>query len=162
MLLVWCWTVANLASSPERLRVLMRTWAYAAVCWAVILFIGVMGHIALITGATAREGSRTSLTLIDPNYSASYYFISIMLIWATGYPRRRSVRIVAYVLLIAAIASTGSNSGIVSLVVGSTVAATMAVYHRRGVAAAVSVGVVFALAGFAFASTVKLSAIQQA
>ena len=40
MLLVWCWTFMNVASKPERLRVLLRTWVYCSIVWAVLLFVG--------------------------------------------------------------------------------------------------------------------------
>src|SRR6476661_10335673 len=59
VLLLWCWVVVNVASTAERLRTLMAAWAYSAVAWAVVLFVGLAGHVTLITGQTAREGSRT-------------------------------------------------------------------------------------------------------
>ena len=39
-LLAWCWSVANIARSSERVRVLVSIWAYSAIAWATLLFVG--------------------------------------------------------------------------------------------------------------------------
>ena len=70
-----------------------------------------------------------------------------MVIWASGVPRRRGVRIAAYLLLVVAIVSTGSNSGITSLAVGVSVAGVAAVARRRGLVPAVALASALALAG---------------
>lgn len=161
VLLAWCWAVANVGSTAERLGVLMRAWAYAAIAWVLVLFAGLFGGVHAITGETSREGSRTALLFHDPNYAASYWFLSIMIIWATGRPRRRPVRIAAYVLLAAALLTTGSNSGIVSLIVGTAVAATVGIYRHHGATAAIAAAGLMLLAGSALAANVSLTAIQR-
>ncbi len=160
-LLIWCWAVANIASSPGRLRVLVNTWAYSALGWAALLMVGLITRNHILTGQTGSEGSRTALTLFDPNYAASYWFISIMMIWASGVPRRRSLRILAYGLLLPALLSTGSNSGMVALIVGTAVAATLAVRRRRGPMAAVAAASFLAIGGWLIASQVSISQIQR-
>jgi hypothetical protein len=162
VLLAWCWAVVNVASSPGRLRILMATWAYSAIGWVVVLFVGIFAHATWITGQTSREGSRTALTLIDPNYAASYFVMSIMIIWATGYPRRRSVRMLGYALLVAAILSTGSNSGVVSLLVGSLTAGVVLLYRRGGMVAAVAASAAVLVGGAALSQVIDLKGIQQA
>jgi O-antigen ligase len=67
----------------------------------------------------------------------------------------------AYVLLVSALISTGSNGGIVSLVAGLSVGSLLAVYHRRGLAAAAPLAAVLALAFGFFATHVSITAIQQ-
>jgi O-antigen ligase len=161
VLFVWCCAVANLASSPERLRVLLATWAYAAFAWVVVLFVGLAAGLPALTGQTPSEGSRTALTFGDPNYSASYYVISLLVIWACGVPRRRGLRTLAYVLLIAAIASTGSNSGMVSLLVGCAVAAVLATARNSGVPAAVATCAALVGGGVLVASLVSLAEVQR-
>ena len=161
VLLAWCWAVANLACSPERLRVLLATWAWAAIGWVVVLFVGLAAGVPAITGQTPSEGSRTALTFGDPNYSASYYVVSLMIIWACGVPRRRGLRVAAYVLLIAAVASTGSNSGIVTLAVGCAVATILAVARRAGVPAAIAVSAIVVASGAVMASKVSFAEIQR-
>jgi O-Antigen ligase len=160
-LLMWCWAVVNIGSSPERLRILLATWAYSAVAWVVALFLGIATGLSALTGQTASEGSRTALTFLDPNYSASYYFISIMIIWATGRPRHRGVRVAAYLMLVVALASTGSNSGIVSLIVGTAVAGLVAVYRRRGMVPAITALAFVLLGGYMVASHVSMRQIQE-
>jgi O-Antigen ligase len=162
VLLAWCWAVANLASSPERLRVLLATWAYSALAWVAALFIGLAAGLPALTGQTPSEGTRTALTFGDPNYSASYYVISLMIIWASGYPRRRALRVVAYVLLVAALVSTGSNSGLVSLGVGTAVAVVLAVWRRAGAAVAVVALAAILLGGAAVASRISFKDVQTA
>jgi hypothetical protein len=161
VLLLWCWVVVNVGSSPERLRTLMSAWAYAALAWVLVLFTGLVLGIPALSGQTDAEGSRTALTLLDPNFAASYWFVSIMVVWAAGVPRRRGLRVLAYVLLVAAIVSTGSNSGVLSLLVGAAVAAVLACHARFGLAAACHVVAVLALGGYMVAGAVSLTALQQ-
>lgn len=160
-LLMWCWCVTNVASSPGRLRILLATWAYAALVWVCALFAGLALGAGWITGQTASEGSRTSLTFGDPSYAANYYVLSIMIIWASGYPRHRAARVLAYALLVAAIASTGSNSGIIAVTVATGVAAVLGAYRRGGAVPAITAIAVAALAGFALATGVSLSDLQR-
>jgi hypothetical protein len=138
VLIAWCWTIVNVASSPWRLGVLLRAWVYSAVAWTVVLFAGLAAGMPMLTGQTAREGSRTSLTFGDPNIAANYFFISIMLIWATGCPRRRGLRLAAYAVLVAALLSTGSIEGLLTLGSGVAVASLAGVYRRSGPAPALA------------------------
>jgi hypothetical protein len=161
VLLVWCWAVANLCSSPERLKTLVATWVYSSICWAALLFVGLAVGSDVLTGQTTSEGSRTALTFGDPSFSANYYFVSIMLIWATGRPRHRAVRFAAYGLLIAALVSAGSNSGIVSLTVGTIAAALIAVYRRRGIVTLATALAFVVIGGCLVATHVSLTGIQE-
>jgi O-antigen ligase len=160
-LLVWCWVVANVASSAGRLRTLLATWAYAAVAWASALFVGLVLGQAWLTGQTSSEGSRTALMFGDPSYAANYYVVSIMIIWASGFPRRRGIRLAAYGLLVAAIVSTGSNSGLIAVVVACIVAGVLGLYRRQGAIAAITAIACVALAGLIVATSVSFSTIQQ-
>jgi O-Antigen ligase len=161
VLLVWCWAVANLCSSPHRLKTLLVTWVYSSICWAVLLFVGLAIGSAVLTGQTTSEGSRTALTFGDPSFSANYYFVSLMIIWATGQPRHRAVRFAAYGILIAALLSAGSNSGIVSLTVGTIAAGLMAVYRRRGLATLATALAFVLVGGYLVSAHVSLTGIQE-
>jgi hypothetical protein len=161
-LLAWCWTIANLGASPERLRTIVAAWVYASIAWGSLLFAALAVGYAPLTGQTATEGSRTSLTLGDPSYAANYFFVSIMLIWATGWPRHRVVRLLAYGILVAALVSTGSNSGLVSLVAGTIIAAVAGTYRSRGLVAAVTLCVFVTLAGALAVSQTNVGAIRDA
>jgi hypothetical protein len=160
VLILWCWTVANISHSAANLRFLLRTWAVSGVCWAIVAFVGLATGSTLLTGQIERQGARVQITLADPSYAANYFFISMMIMWAIRWPRRRPLRLLAYALLLSAVISTGSNSGMVAVIVGSVVASVLGVYRRYGVAAAVSTAVLIALTGATLASTVSLSGIQ--
>lgn len=160
VLVVWCWTVVNLGSSPERLRTLTTAWVYGALGWVAVLTIGLILGLPELTGQTESEGSRTSLTFLDPNFAASYWFISIMLIWATGLPRHRGVRVLAYILLVVALVSTGSNSGMVSLLVGVSVASILSCHRRYGIAPAALLAAAVLLGGYL--TTLSIDDAQQA
>jgi hypothetical protein len=160
LLLAWCWTVANLCHSAANLRVALATWAYSGIAWACTAFVGLATGSTLLTGQIERQGTRVQITLADPSYAANYFFLSLMIIWATQRPRRRSARVTAYALLIGGIASTGSNSGLVALTVGTIVAATLGTHRRYGAAPAVALLTVIVLGGAFVASQVSLTEIQ--
>jgi len=161
ILLAWCWVVVNICRSADGLKILMRTWAYSSVVWAALLFLALATNTAALTGRTAKDASRTMLTFGDPNVCANYIFISIMIVWAAQRPRRWPFRVAAYAILIAALATTGSNSGIVSVVVGVAIAAVLGVYRRRGVVPAVTMLVFLSLGGYFVAANVNFTNIQQ-
>jgi hypothetical protein len=160
VLIVWCWAVVNICRSATNLRLLLATWVYSAIGWAIVAFVGIATHSSLLTGEIERQGTRLQLTLNDPSYTANYFFISIMIVWATRRPRHRLVRYAAYALFLGAIAYTGSNSGIVAVIVGTSVAAVLALYRRYGIAPALAASAVIVLGTAALASTVSLSGLQ--
>jgi O-antigen ligase len=160
-LVAWCWTVVNVAWSSDRLRVLVATWVYSSIAWGGALVVGIIGHWTLLTGQTEAEGSRTTLTFLDPNYAGNYFFISVMLIWASGYPRSRGLRIAAYLLMVVALLSTGSMSAMISLLIGIAVATVLGVYRRSGLVPAVAVLAALVLGGSLAASVTSVSEIQR-
>ena len=159
-LVVWAWALVNIAASFGAVTTILRTWAYSSIAWVLLLFTALVTGMSSVAGQTASEGSRTSLTFGDPNVSANYYFVSLMLIWSLQRPRSRAARWAAYALLVAAILSTGSNSGIVSLVLGTAAAAILGVYRRFGAGAAISALVCLILAGSVGKATVSIAELQ--
>jgi O-antigen ligase len=151
-LLLWFWAVVNIGSSPQCLQILLRVWAYAAIGWAAVLLGSVAAGVNAISGQVEAEGVRTALTFGNPNVAGNYFFISIMIVWATDRPRRPAVRLTAYALLLAALGSTGSNSALVALGAGATIALLLAVYRRAGLVPAVT-----AVAGVVLAAGVVFS-----
>jgi O-antigen ligase len=162
LLLLWCWTVVNIGRSAVNMRILVTTWVYSSIVWTTLLFVGLATGTKALTGQIDRQGSRVQLTLDDPSYAANYFFISLMIIWATKCPRHRGVRYAAVIALAVSIVLTGSISGMVSLVAGTVIAMLVAVYRRRGMVPMVTCLVFVLLAGAAIKSTVSLETIQQA
>ena len=160
LLLAWCWALFNIASTPERLRTLLQTWAYSSIAWVIVLFGGLLAGSATIAGQTARNAGRAALTFHDPNVAANYYVISMMIICATQRPRRRSARLLAYGLLAGALFTTGSNSGALSFVVAVTVTSLAAIYRRFGAPAAITGFVFAALCAFFIATNVSLKSVE--
>ena len=161
VLLAWCWAVVNVCRSADSLRILLRTWAFSSLVWAGLLFVGLATSTSALTGRTTTFGSRTMLTFGDPNVAANYLVISIMVIWATQCPRRRPLRLAGYALLLGALATTGSNSGIVALVAAVTVTALFGVYLRAGSVPAVTMLCFLVLGGYLVAANVDLSRLQE-
>ncbi|TMM23734.1 MAG: hypothetical protein E6F97_05400 [Actinobacteria bacterium] len=159
-LLTWCWAVLNICISTSNMRILLRTWAYSSIVWASLLFLGLATGTTALTGRSSNEAGRTMLTFGSPNVAANYLFISVMVIWATGHPRRRLFRFAGYGLLVAALISTGSNSGILSLLIGVAIAALLGVYRRAGTIATVTTLCFLLLGGYAVAATLSVKSIQ--
>jgi O-antigen ligase len=132
ILLAWCAVIVNVARSANAFKWLMRAWTWSAFGWAVLLIFAVAtGNLAL-AGITERTGVRASLTFGDPNYAANYFFVALMMVMATQTPRRRVLRIVVYAALLAALALTGSNGGLLSFAIGSAVVAASFIARRWG------------------------------
>jgi hypothetical protein len=159
-LLAWCWAVVNIAKSSSNLKTLLTTWAYSSIGWAIVPFVGLAIGSAALTGRTANQGGRIQITLADPSYAANYLFISIMIMWAIGRPRHRVFRYGAYALLLTVIAMTGSNSGVVAVIIGTVVAATLGIYRRSGIMPAITALAFIVLAGYFATSQISLTTIE--
>ncbi|HET6875919.1 MAG TPA: O-antigen ligase family protein [Jatrophihabitans sp.] len=154
VLAVWCAALATLASSPRRLALLANAWAYASVVAAAILVAGYLAHISAITGVVAREGNRVLFTFGDPNYAATYWTLSIFVLYACGRPRHRGLRVLGYVLLGWALLLTESNGGVVEVLVGLSVIAILTQTRRRGAAGGIATALV--IVGIAASAAVFL------
>lgn len=161
LLLGWCWTVANVGSSAHRGVILLRAWAASSIAWSMALIVGLVIHSSALTGEVPRTGLRTNLTFDDPNVAANYFMISLFIVWAAGYPRRRSLRALGYVSLVVALISTGSNGGLVSLVVGLCAAVVVGVWRRSGMVPAVACLAVALLGAGAVVASGSIKSIEQ-
>lgn len=157
--LFWAWALAAVGHEPALLRTAARAWAISGALWALVLILAVLGHVDALAGITARDGSRASLTLGDPNLAADYFFVSLMVLRASRYPRSRWLRWLCCGLIITAMILTGSNGGMVTLLVATGLGAVLGLLRRRGMAPAVLLACVLVLVGATAASTVSLSAI---
>lgn len=155
--LAWAVALANACREPAVLRTALRTWALSGVGWAAVMLVGVVAQIPALSGVTAAEGSRASLTFGDPNVAASYFVVSLLVLRAARVPSRAGLRLACCGLLVAAVVFTGSNGGTLTLLVTVTVGWVLAVRARRGAIAAVAAGCLAVLVAVTVASTVSLA-----
>jgi O-antigen ligase len=143
----WAAAVATLGQDRRLLDVFCRAWAYSTVAWAGVLIIGVVAGINAISGITARDGIRASLTLGDPNLAANYFIVGLLVMRATRRPARTGLRWAACAVVVIGIGLTLSNGGVLALIVATIAGALFALARRRGALAAVSVAAAVTLAG---------------
>jgi O-Antigen ligase len=148
VLLIWCAAIVTIGQKADALRTLVRAWAGASIVWAGVLVVAVSAGVTAISGQTVANGSRAALTFGDPNVAANYFCISLMIVWASRWPRNAVLRWVGYLLLLSALALTGSNGGILAVSLAGTVALIAAAARHRGV-----MGAIAAVAGFAVLGT---------
>jgi O-Antigen ligase len=158
---VWGLVIANLGRDAGLLKTITRAWVISASCWAALMIIGVLGHVALLSGETARNGVRAAFTLGDPNLAANYFICSLLMLRATRFPRRRVVRWACGALLLAAIGLTGSNGGAVVLIVTAILGALFRMAQRRGAVPAIIAASALALVALAILPNVHVSSIVQ-
>lgn len=156
--LVWVFTVANLGREPDLLRAMTRAWALSGTTWAAVMMIGVIGHISLLSGETAANGVRAAFTLNDPNLAANYFICSLLVLRAARYPRRPWLRWICCAVILTAIVFTGSNGGLVALVVATLLGFIFRLARRRG-AAAVLVSAAIAVTSVAVVSNIDIGHI---
>ncbi len=158
-LLAWCIGIANVGRDPALLRSVSRAWAISATCWAALMIVGVFGHISFLSGQDVRNGVRAAFTLGDPNLAANYFICSLLVLRATQFPRRRTIRWICCALIVTAIVLTGSNGGALVLVVTTALGAIFGMARRRGAVPAIIAASVLALAVLLIAPRVPLQSI---
>jgi O-Antigen ligase len=130
VVLAWCAVIVTVARSATAFRWLLRAWTWGAFGWALVLVGAIAtGNLAL-AGVSDRTGVRASLTFGDPNYAANYFFVALMIVMSTRTPRRRTLRMVVYAALLAALALTGSNGGLLAFGIGLAVVGVAFVRRR--------------------------------
>ncbi len=158
-LLAWAITIANLGRDHELLRTVTRAWSISATCWAALMIIGVIAHIALLSGQNTRDGVRASFTLGDPNLAANYFICSLLVLRAAMFPRRRALRWVCCALLVTAAVLTGSNGGVLVLIVTALLGGLFRMARRRGAVPTIITASALALGVLLIAPHVKVQSI---
>jgi O-antigen ligase len=130
--------------------------------WTVLLYMALIVHIPAISGISAREGSRISLVLGDPNFAGNYFFVSIMIVAASGFPRHRVARSLTYLGLVGALVLTGSNSAVTSLVLGVVILTVVGVHRRSGLVPAICTLMTMIVVGGLLATFVPVSSLRLA
>ncbi|WP_427165447.1 O-antigen ligase family protein [Streptomyces sp. C1-1] len=160
LLLAWCVSLYNLARRPGVLRLFTSSFAYGAVLWATVLVAGTLAHVKAIEGISPTEGDRKLFTLGDPNYAATYWVVSVFVVYASGRPRSRPLRCWGYVVLVWALLLSQSNGGFLELGIGLVCLALYRAYRRSGPAAAIAAGLAVVLVGVGLVTAAPLSHVQ--
>jgi hypothetical protein len=160
VLIGWCTAVGIVAARRGGVQQLATVWAQAAILAETLLVTGSLLGINAITGVIPREGNRALFTFGDPNYAATFWVMSIFIVYTSGRPQRRWLRLAGYVLLVWALLLTESNGGVVQLLIGATVLILLRVHRRHGVAACVALFLVLGGGVVAFETAVPLQSIQ--
>ncbi len=143
----WAAAVATLGADRRLLDVFCRAWAYSTAVWAAVLIVADAAGITWLTGITARDGIRASLTLGDPNLCANYFLVGLFVMRATRRPRNTPLRWFACALAVTAIVLTLSNGGLLALLAATVLGGLFRLGRRRGLTVAVSFGAGLVLAG---------------
>ncbi|GAA2593101.1 hypothetical protein GCM10010399_24640 [Dactylosporangium fulvum] len=152
----WAAAVATVGSDHRLLDTFCRAWAYSATAWAAVMIIGEVAGIAWLSGISARDGIRASLTLGDPNLAASYFVCGLLVMRATRRPRRTGLRWAACALVVTAVVLTLSNGGILAVLAATVLGWLIALARRRGPMVAVAAAAALALGVVATLSTVDI------
>lgn len=161
-MLAWGATVAGVGlTGPQALRFILRWFCRSGVAWAGVLVVSDQLHIAFIAGLTARDGARAALTFNDPNLAANYFVIVFFVTAASSVFRRAGTRLPALLLIVVAIAFTGSNGAVLGIVFGTGVAVVIGTRRRHGMAAGVAVGMCLLAAGAVLGPRVNLQSIAE-
>jgi O-Antigen ligase len=156
-LLAWAAALANFGRSAAAAGFLVRTWCVTATIWAVGL-VAVFGP-AVITGGADTE--RAGFTFGEENAAGLYFVLSLMVVLAARYPRRRSWRALAIVSLLLGIALSGSLGAISGLLAGLATALLLQVRARRGPDTAIALSLALFLAAGSMALLVVRSDLIQ-
>ena len=160
VLLLWSAAIASLGRDPLILRRFLRLWVAAASVWAVVLVISVNLGLDAAAGITAEEGGRASLTFGDPNRAGSYFALSFLLMRAAGWPTGRPARWACGAAMLLALAYTGSNAAIVSLLVATLFGAGVRYWRKHGWVSLIAVSTLAAAPVVLLFATLDVSALQ--
>jgi hypothetical protein len=135
LLLLWGVTLALGRHDPAIIGAATTAWCRTAVVFATVGVAAYLVGFAPISGVTAADASRASYTFGDPNLAGNYLVTSLFVMAACRRPRSSGLRHLGYLIVLTAIAFTGSNGAMVTLLLGTTLALSVARYRARGVLA---------------------------
>jgi O-antigen ligase len=140
-LFAWCAAVANVCRTPEALSAVLRAWTASAVVWSLVLVAASVAWIPAVSGQTV-QGGRAALFFVTPNQAGNYFALSLMVLLASPWPRRRLTRGLAAVAIGSALIFTASNAAIGGLLAALLVVWLLGVAQRSGVVQALAASTV--------------------
>ena len=135
ILLLWCFVVALGRDDPRLVEVVTRTWCRTAPLLATVGVCAYVVGFAPLSGVTAADASRASYTFGDPNLAGNYLVLSLIVMWACRRPVRKRLRWASYAIVLTALVMTGSNGGMLSLVLALSGWVILRTLRTRGATA---------------------------
>jgi O-antigen ligase len=161
LLIVWCTVVVNVLSSPRAMRYALCAWSWGGIIWATVVTVAWMGNITSVEGLSAADGNRVLFTFGDPNYAATYWVVTIFVVYASGTPPKKWMRFTGYALLAWALALSESNGGVLALAIGLLFLWVVRIYRKRGPVGALTVVLAVVLMVTALLTVIPMSEVRQ-
>jgi hypothetical protein len=161
LLFAWCTVIVNVLSSPRAMRYAMAAWSWAGIFWAGVVTLAWIGHFTTLEGLQAAEGNRVLFTFGDPNYAATYWLLTIFVVYASRTPTAKWMRWSGYLLLAWALFLSESNGGVLALAVGVLFLLLVRAYRKRGVIGSLALALVAVLAVGTVLTVFPLHKMQQ-
>ncbi|QFG24129.1 O-antigen ligase [Actinomadura sp. WMMB 499] len=143
--LFWGVCVANLCRDPRLLRVAVRSFVGFGTLYAVVLIAGFVLGIDAMSGKQP-DGMRAMFTFGDANYASNWFICVFFIVRATRTPHAPWKRYAVLGILLVAELLTGSNGGLLSLLVALVLGHLFRLFREgrtyRAVATACLAGVV--------------------
>jgi hypothetical protein len=164
VLLLWAVTLALGREDPALVGVATTVWCRTAAVYAGVGVIAYVVGFSPFSGVTAKDGVRASYTFGDPNLAGNYLVVSLFMVAACQVPRSPVLRQAAYVLILVAIAFTGSNGAALTLGIGLALVIAVTQYRAHGsmagVRALVVAAAISAVVGTLVLPSVSLDAVR--
>jgi O-antigen ligase len=161
LLFAWCTVVVNVLSSPRAMRYALAAWSWAGIFWAAVVTLGWLGHITALEGLQPADGNRVLFTFGDPNYAATYWVVTIFVVYASGVPRARWMRFSGYAVLVWAVALSESNGAVLAFVIGILFLWAVRAYRKRGLVGSLAVVLTVTLTVTLLLTVFPISGIRQ-
>jgi O-antigen ligase len=120
-----------------------------------------MGHITSVEGLSAADGNRVLFSFGDPNYAATYWVVTIFVVYASGTPPSKWMRFTGYALLGWALALSESNGGVLALAIGLLFLWVVRAYRKRGPVGALTLILAVVLTVTALLTVLPMSEVRQ-
>ncbi|MGH3240777.1 MAG: O-antigen ligase family protein [Spirillospora sp.] len=114
--LMWAVGIANLGRDPGHLKVALRAFVWIGTCYALVMITGFVLGLDALSGKQV-DGERAMFTFGDANYASNWFICVFFIARATRFPATAWRRWTICGVLLAAEILTGSNGGLLALVV---------------------------------------------
>ena len=132
VLFLWAATLALGRHNAAIIAAATHAWCRTATVFAGVMVVAYLIGVDALTGVSDDNGVRASYTFGDPNLAASYLVFSLILMAACRRPRSAGVRHTGYALVLLAIAFTGSNGAMLTLLIAGVLCLAVSQLRRRG------------------------------